>query len=222
MSQYYSITESTDEEVIGIHYPQCAGLLTGYNNEYENQQSLYYFAHQKGKKIDYTPDLSSIKILERTKMTDLISCGLGPGNDLVVSSRFKDIIEKSSSSQYQIFETILNKKKNKFQYWWIHYIYNLEKVVDYEASTFFHVNKQLRDKVKKIKSYKEYRQFYDKEDTYGFIRAINTVLKHKSLDFFIVGQFNQTHYASEKLKDKLVTAGITGLDFKIATDIEFR
>ena len=86
MSHYYRMKESIDAKIIGSHYPQCAGVLDGYNDEYENQYSLYYFAHKKGKKINYHPDLSSIKILERTKLTDLISCGLGPGNDW----RFRD------------------------------------------------------------------------------------------------------------------------------------
>ncbi len=222
MMQYFSITESTDEKIIGMHYPQCAGLLKEYNNDYENPYSLYYFAHQKGKRVNYKPDLSSIKILERTKLTDLISCSLGPGNDIVVSSRLKNIIKESKASQYQIFETILNKKNVKFKYWWIHYIYNLEKVVDYEASRFSHTNDKLSLKAKNIKSHKEYKEFYDKEDTYGLIRATNIVLRHKPLDFFIVGQFNQTHYISKELKDRLVNEGITGLEFLEANDIHFR
>jgi hypothetical protein len=222
VERYYSFTDSTDTKVIGSHFPQCAGVLPGYNNEYENRLSLYYFAHQKGRKINFMPDLSAIKILERTKLTDLISCSLGPGNDLVVSTKFKDLIQKYNCSKYQLFQATLNKKKETFQYWWIHYMYTLEKTVDYEASTFFHADEGLSEKANSIKSYKEYKDFYDKEDTFGLIRATKTVLKHKPLDFFIIGQFNQTHYVSESLKQKIIDVGITGIEFKEATDIQFR
>ena len=221
MSRYFSLTETTDEKIIGKHYPQCSGFLTGYNNEYENPYSMFCFAYQKGKRINYKPDLSSIKIPEKTKLTDLISCSLGPGNDLVVSERLKNILNESKSSQYQIFETLLNKKNERFKYWWIHFIYDLEKTVDFEASTLFHANKSLNKKVKSIKNYSEYLEFYDNEDTFGLVRTTNTVLKHEPLDFFIVGQFNQTRYVSEKLMNRINSEGITGIEFAEANDIHF-
>ena len=221
MAQYYLFKESIDHKVIGSHYPQCSGVLDGYDNEYENQYSLYRFAHQKGIEINYVPDLTAIKIFERTKVTDVISCGLGPGNDLVISPKFKSIITEFSSSKYQLFEATVNKKKEKFQYWWVHYIYDLEKFVDFKSSTFFHVKAELKEKADKIKNYQDYRKFYDEEDKLGFIKTTNTVLKHAPLDFFMVGQFNQTHYISQALKDRLVSENITGIEFELAEDIHF-
>jgi hypothetical protein len=221
MDKFYILDHSTDHKVIGSEYPQCTGVLKGYDNEYENPFSLYYFAHQKGKKIDYQPDLSAIKIGLKTKLTDCISCSLGPGNDLVVSSKFKNTLKTFKVSPLQLFKCVLNRKEEQFNYWWIHYIYSLEEQVDYMKSTFAHSNEKLHAKLMNVKSYEGYRSFYDNDDTYGLVMATKTVIDSPPLDFFVVGQFNQKHYASERLKDALEIRGITGVTFKEATDVYF-
>jgi hypothetical protein len=221
MNRYFVISESTDSSIIGPSYPQCTGFLRGYLNERENKRSLYYFADFKGEKIDFIPDISAISVKERTKMTDLISCPLGPGNDKVISEKFYTIIQKVSKSRIQFFDCILNKKNEKFRYKWVHFIYNLEKYVDYRKTTFFHPDMIIFDKTKKIKSYKDFIFFYDTHDTYGFIRSEKTCIKHKPLDFFVAGRFNQKCYVSENLKSKIESIGLTGIEFILAKDIVF-
>jgi hypothetical protein len=222
MDKFYIINNSIDNKIIGNEFPQCTGTLKGYNNEYENPLSLYYFAHQKGIEIDYEPDLSAIKVGLKTKMTDYISCSLGPGNDSVISSKFRNLLKRYKTSPLQMFKCILNRKEEQFKYFWIHYIYSLEKIVDYRQSVFSHPNEKFESKLRSIKSYEDYRYFYDNDDTYGLIRADKTVLNAAPLDFFVIGQFNQKHYVSEGLKDALEIKGISGLTFKEATDIHFQ
>lgn len=47
MADYFILDKAFDSKIIGPDYPQCTGLLKGYNNEYDNPLSLYFFAHQK-------------------------------------------------------------------------------------------------------------------------------------------------------------------------------
>ena len=176
MDKFYILDHSIDHKIIGSEFPQCTGLLKKYNNEYENPLSLYYFAHKKGKKIDYQPDLSAIKIGLKTKLTDCISCSLGPGNDLIISSKFKSVLNKFKTSPLQLFKCVLNRKEEKFNYWWVHYIYSLEKEVDYTKSTLTRSDEQLHVKLKNVSSYEDYRNFYDNDDTYGLVRATTTIL----------------------------------------------
>jgi len=221
MDRFYILDHSLEENIIGDDYPQCTGVLKDYNNDFKNSLSLYYFAHQKGKKINYKPDLSAIKIGRKTRLTDCISCSLGPGNDLVISYKFKNLLKNFKTSPLQLFNCVLNRKEEQFNYWWVHYIYTLEKEVNYHKSTFRHSNEKLQAKLKSVKSYEDYRSFYDNDDTYGLVRASTTVIDTSPLDFFIVGQFNQKHYVSQRMKDELEIKGISGITFKEATDIFF-
>lgn len=221
MNDYFVITEAVDSKVIGPDYPQCTGLLKGYNNEYENPLSLYFFAHQKGLQINFVPDLSSIKIGSRTKLTDLISCSLGPGNDYIISSRFKELIGKYRISPIQFFDCFLHRRNERFKYCWAHFIYALEKSVDYVESDFSHADEKLLDKISAIKSYPDFLSFYDNDDTYGFIRSTRTVIRHEPLDFFVVGRYNQKHYVSKRFKEELLESELSGIEFSKASDIFF-
>jgi len=150
MSRFYILEVSVVHKVIGNDFPQCIGLLKGYINELSNPLSLYSFAHRKGERIDYRPDLSAIKVGIKTQLTDLVSCSLGPGNDLLLSTKFKNIIKSFKTSPIQIFPAFLNRKSEIFKYWWIHFIYSLERKVDYENSVFSHSDKKLEEKAKNI------------------------------------------------------------------------
>jgi hypothetical protein len=221
MDRYFVIENSTDHKIIGSEFPQCIGTVKGYNDEYENPLSLYYFAHHKGKQIDFTPDLSAIRIGLKTKLTDSVSCSLGPGNDWVISSKFKNLLKPFITSPLQLFQCVLNRKEERFTYWWVHYIYDLEKQVNYTQSSFTHPDEKLLPKLAKIKTYEDYRLFYEQEDEYGLIRATKTVLNSPPLDFFLVGQFNQQHYISERLRDEMQLKGLKGITYKEAADIVF-
>lgn len=221
MSDYFIVKESIDSNVIGSHYPQCTGVLNGYNNEYINKKSLYYFAHQKGVKVKNKPDLSSIKVGQRTKMTDIISCSLGPGNDMVVSDKLFSLIKKAETSNIQFFDCLLHKKEVNYKYNWVHFVYNLEEFVDYKKSVFFHPNEKILAQAKEIKDYKSFLVFYNEMDTYGFIKTEKTFIRHPLLDFFTVGRFNQKHYVSSEFKSKLLSEGLSGIEFEAADDIVF-
>lgn len=221
MTDYFVVNKSCESNIVGPHYPQCTGLLKEYDNEYSNKKSLHRFAHKKGEKINYKPDLNSIKIGQRTKPTDVISCSLGPGNDMVVSNKLFNLIKQSKTSNMQFFDCLLHKKESSLQYKWAHFIYDLEEFTDYKKTIFYHPTEKILNKTKAIKDHHSFLKFYNEVDTYGFIRAEKTVLRHSPLDFFVVGRFNQKHYASSAFKALLIAEGITGIEFEVADDIQF-
>ncbi len=219
--KYFILEKSCDPKIIGNKYPQCIGTLGTYNNDYKNNKSLYYFAHQKGVKIEYTPDLNSIVIGNKTKTTSLISCSLGPGCDIIVSHKFKAILESFTTSHIQFFDCTLHQNKASFEYYWIHFIFSLERLVDYENSLFFHPDIAINPHISNIKNYNNFIEFYNTIDTFGNITSKKIILNTKPIDFFIIGRFNQKIYVSEKLKNKIIETGLTGMEFSNTNDINF-
>ncbi len=218
---FYILEPSVNSKVIGTNYPQCAGLAKHYKTE--SSLSLSKFAEHKGLWVDYHPELDGIKIYSTTKWTDFISCSLGPGNDSIISERMFQSIQEFSIGEIQSFDCFIYKSEERKKYKWIHYIYSLERKVDYNKSIFDHPDKTLLKEIKKINNYDDFLKFYDTVDRFGLIRAEKTVIKtdgHQP-DFFIVGRFNQKLYVSERLADKIGEAHYTGIEFTQANDILF-
>lgn len=222
MSKFYILDKSTNPKIIGENYPQCVGVVDGYNNTQENKKSLYNFAHSKGKVVDSAPDLSGIKIGHKTKLTDVVSCSLGPGNDLIVSDKFLTVLQGKSYSKIQFFKCCLNKSDKKFDYNWIHFVFQLEQLVDYKNTVFSHIDDKYSQFVKRIRSYQEFERFYQNTDEFGLIKSNQVVINCKPLDFFIIGRFNQKIYVSQEMLFEIKEIGLTGIEFKPSQDIEFR
>lgn len=217
---YYILNESTESKIIGPIFPQCQEFLKGYDNSFENKNSFFHFAHFKGLEVDFLPDCSSFLLKEKVRLTDLMSCYLGPGNDKLVSDSLYQVIKNFNCSDVQVFDCTLNKKLEIFSnYKWIHFVYNLEKYVDFSKSTYHHPDKELKKKSRDICNFDDYVKFDRELDTFALLTAKKTVINHKPLDFFTIGQINQKCYVSKKLKSEI--EHLSGVDFKEANDILF-
>lgn len=221
MSDFFVMTESIDSKVIGPEFPQCSDFLRDYDNTLDNSKSLFSFSYYKGRRSDITPDLTAIKANARTKMTDLLSCPLGPGNDLVISSRFYELLNDFKKSEIQFFDCVVNQKDNKYNYKWVHFIFDLESYVDYSKSIFFHPDKSKRNELFKIRSYSDFKLFYEKDYTHGLVKSKKLYIEHEQLDFFLVGRFDQKCYVSERLKQKVESMNLTGIEFIKSHEIFF-
>lgn len=135
-NRFFHVDKSSDTKVIGSNYPQCSGVLKTYNNN--SEISLTKFAYFKGNKVDFVPDLDGITLYKSSKLTDFISCSLGPGNDSVIGLTFFDLLSNHKLSDIQFFNCFLYKADEKYYYIWLHYIYSLEEFVDYKKSVFTH------------------------------------------------------------------------------------
>lgn len=218
MKRVFYLDRTSDTKEIGPYYPQCKGLIKEYINTTQN--SIMNFANYKGRKVDFIPNLDGISIYKSTKLTDVISCALGPGNDLIISKRFFDLLKNFNTSPVQYFNCTIYKGEDKIKYVWLHFIYELEKVVDYKRSLLTHPNDSLSEDIKMVTDYEKYREFYDTKDKYGLVKAKKVVIKNLNMDFLVIGQYNQKVYISEKLRDAIVRNKITGIDIREADDIE--
>lgn len=219
MNKYFHLDRTADTKIIGNYYPQCKGVIKGYDNEAEN--SLYNFGHHKGQKVAFTPNLDGITIHKNSKLTDVISCSLGPGNDLIISERFYNLLKLFKKSLIQFFDCYIYHRERRLKYVWVHFIYDLEKKIDYKKSLFIHPDDSLLGEINKITSYNEFIDFYENKDKFGFIKAQKNVLNTERLDFFVIGRYNQKTYISKRLRDVILNEKITGIDFNEVSDIEF-
>jgi len=216
-AEYFYVDKSTNHNVIGNSYPQVVGLVKSYDES--SNESLSHFAKFKGKEIDFIPHLDGLLLSKTSKVTDVISCSLGPGNDTVISSRILEIIFKFKTSDFQYFDCILYKGQEKYSYKWVHYIYSLERYVDYKNSEFIHPDEDLYKYITNIRTYQDFLKFYEEKDTYGLIKSKSITLKDQKFDFFVIGRFDQKLYVSRKLKDELLKSNISGVEFIRAYDL---
>lgn len=214
MKQYFIIKQLIERKDIGPHYPQIQGFIKGYENDISNNRSLDYFGEFKGEEVAFIPDLSSMKAAERVKMTDLLSCYLGPGTDLVVSTKFYSIVSNFMTSKIQVFESLIHKKNENFRYKWLHFVYNLESFVNYQKSKFSHPKKIFKKEVEAIKSQEDLHFFRKTIDKHYLLESQKLYIKHSELDFFVVGYFNQKCFVSEQLKNELEQQSLTGFVFQ--------
>lgn len=219
MNKYYHLKKTADTKIIGNNYPQCKGPIKGYNNE--EKDSFYNFAYHKGRRVDFTPNLDGISIYKSSKLTDVISCPLGPGNDLIISDRFYNMLKSFKKSPIQFFDCFIYHKESRLKYKWVHFIYDFEKSVDYKKSRFFHQDESLSNEIKKISFYNDFVDFYENKDKFGFIRAQKIKLNTGGLDFFVIGRYNQNTYISAKLREAILNERITGIEINEVDDIEF-
>ena len=129
-------------------------------------------------------------------------------------------IREFQTSEIQFFDCILHKKQVPLNFQWVHFVYNLEKVVDYKRTIFTHPDENLHKKMKAINSYSSYIDFYENDDEWGLLRADKVFIDHEPLDFFLIGHFKQNIYVSERLKDEIFPK-FTGFDLRKSSDIFF-
>jgi hypothetical protein len=216
---YYKLDFSAVSLEIGV-VPQISGFnkINSTNSTFELEE----FACYKGKMYNSIPDLRNYKLDKKAKLTDLISCGLCPGGDFLVSEKLKNIIELSKYSSSQFFPaSIETKKKEIYNYYLIHFNYSLEELIDFKQTEYnYNIYPQLKNN--KFNSFQEYQKFKKEVDKHGYLQATKLVLNsnfNTNLDFFVLSWIDQNLCISKKLKDIIIKEKITGI--KISEKILF-
>lgn len=201
---------------VGI-YPQANGMIKEY--DFNAGNSVIKFAEMKGIYCPFSPNLDSFKLHHKAKLTDVISGCIGPGHDLVISKKFFELLITFKLGPHQVFSASLDLKGIKQGYFWIHFLYQLEKdAVVYNRSVFDYGG----NIVKGIDSYEDYIRHSEKEKNYGMMTSKVTYLKANAitdLDIFTIGWFNQKVYVSERLKSAILSAKISGIEFFKVDDL---
>jgi hypothetical protein len=222
MTEYFRIEGSINPRIIGPDYPQCQDYLKSYNDELSNKRSVYSFAFFHGKRADITPDLNSIVAREKAVMTDLLSCSMTFGADMVFSTRLLETIQLFRASEFQVFEATIHKKKiSHTNYRWIHFVYGLEPFIDFKKSCFYYPDPIVQEKANDIRDYEGLQKFRLIQEKHWFLTAREMHLSCAPFDFFVVGDVDQNVFVSKRLKNAIETSGFTGVEFFEAPYVSF-
>ena len=99
---YYILTPSTDAKLIG-NYPQIIDFVTEEN--ISSNISVEEFANYKGKFCEFNPNLNTFILHGQSKFTNMYSCSLCPGGDLLIDNDFNEILKKAKKGPVQIFNS---------------------------------------------------------------------------------------------------------------------
>jgi hypothetical protein len=220
--RYYTLDYVANKET-GSQFPQIQEMSKGY--DYSASNSVHSL---KGSRFpEQTPNFNSFLLHSKAKLSDLISEGVTGGGGMVVSEKFKDILDSVNLVSHKYYPIkIIHKGIEHTNYFWLHIISDLTEYVDYTKSKFFIYKNfafdqgdiQILSKEDLIKK----RLDIKKEDSSLTIWSKQITFLpsfDKNLDMFIVSLFDAKTYISDALKNKIEQEKITGIKITVANNI---
>lgn len=222
MYKYYKITKSSEPKIIGVRNGVHQGEIVWKNFKSKTAEKNFlkdYFTLEKfrNSQIHSLPEgieIEYVKAYKMAKMTDIF--GYTPallGICYLISQKFKEILEKFNLPYIQFVPVHIYQEEKHFQYWGP-YIpsYYTEDSFDIEKSTFREkwINRfepKVYLDIKNIEDYKN-AKFFEPEDLY-FNNKFD-----KTLDLFDYNYSKASYIISERLKNAIIEAKLTGIVIK--------
>lgn len=207
---YYTIKNATGKEV-GNTFPQVSCLT---QTE----------AHQLHSDEFPKSNLNLVfELKKKATLTDVLSQATISADGLLVSEKFKDILNSFSLITHRIYPVTINTKKASLTYFWVHLSDTLKKYINYDASVFYWTEFECQQDMLKIKSFDDYLKKKQKHDMNWSVDieeiALNSNFEN-NIDLFIFNPFDYTIYISEALKKSISENNITGLDIIEANNLK--
>jgi hypothetical protein len=217
---YYILNEAAGTKETGLEYPQAQEMVSPY--DYDAPDSIYITSYYDGVELPCTPNLNAIKVMLRSRLTDLLSVAMLPTSGLLISKRMQLLLQDFVLVNHKFYPATIKHKKDLFddKYVYLHLISDLREYVDYERSEFYSsvsgYNNNLR-----FKSKEDTLAYYKAEDRHHTLRSkqIAFLPSFGSYDLFYISNFNKNIYISQKLHDHLSANKVTGASFTLANDI---
>ncbi|WP_455614159.1 hypothetical protein [Bacteroides congonensis] len=223
--KYFIMEESLNEKIIGSDFPQVYKFIKEYDEDAPN--ALFSLYKHKDTFPDYVPNLDGVMLAGYAKLTDFISNGFSPYL-LIMNEKAKGILEQFHLCPHKFYPLGLYKRKIKNDYFLFHYHSNYSDFVDYEKTSF-----QEYDIISKYKSDSFFvhskKEFWEKRNaieaekgtSWGIWgdRIVMNQEFDRELDFFCITILDANNYVSERLKNAIETAGLTGWEFTPATNL---
>lgn len=222
--KYFKFDYSLNEQIVGADYPQVHKFIKGYNPD--GIESLYSLYKYKTSFPDYTPNLDGLMLAGYAKLTDFVSNGFS-ARFFILSAKAKLLFEQYNLCNHQFYSLGLYKQQKKYEYYLLNIISDYSNAVDYEKSSFViyqignsrscqEVNIESKDVFLLIDS----KIKKEKGISWG-VWSEKITLKNSlnDLDFFEIGKFDSNTYISERLKNAIEAAGLTGWEFTPATNL---
>ena len=225
---YYTFNFACNTLDTGKEFPQIQKMKIGY--DFNTHDSVHALAKARNKFPTFLPNLNAFLLHSNAKLTDLISSSFTTGTSgILISEKLKHIIEQHKIVSHNFYPATVIFKKEEFRnYYWMHIVSDITSNVDYNKSTFYIYkdyslnlgNTPIFSKEDLIQKREQLKQDNPSQtitiwaDKICFNKTFD-----KSLDFFKIGMFDSDYYISERLSQILFDNKITGCDINIAQNL---
>jgi hypothetical protein len=208
--KYFKVSLSTNIKEIGS-YPQIQSMTKNY--DYDSNSSVYRLNNFKNKIPEFKPNLNSFVLDNHAKPTDVLSSAFLGSFGILINSKINKILSqfKLINHTKYLASVYFPKDDSILEYYWLHFLSNLEKKIDYKESFFYSSGKHFLT----IPNYESYIEQKDSLGKFKKLYAKEIVIKEKFIkhyDLFNIPEIDSSIYISEKLKNVLVKENVTGVD----------
>ncbi|PIB34997.1 hypothetical protein BFP72_06120 [Reichenbachiella sp. 5M10] len=159
--------------------------------------------------------LDIFKLNRAAKLTDVLSCTFTQETvGLVVNEKVKSILESFRLECTKVFPmSIHSADLTKVHEYFLFYVTESRELVDFASSTYFKMDRGRTQMIEEI-SLRDIDEFYDAyKKTRGGILAPQQIQFNSEPDFFRI-PWGVSPYISERLKNALEKAQVTGIDIQ--------
>lgn len=233
LKQFYKVKESRDEKVVGKDFSQAYKFIKGYNPDAPNAFfSLYKFEDLPDE--NYNPNLDGVMISGPSKLTDFVGNAFSD-SILIFSAKAKEVLDKYNLCPHRIYPLGLYRRKIKYDYFLMKTNSGFANYVDFKKSTCAVYNMKDDVFIAPLDIV-----FQNKEDFYLRIKEINDQIEdaadsiwhclqvnkmvvqpsyYYSMDFIISFVNGKEIFVSERLKNAIEEANLTGWEFHLTDEL---
>lgn len=219
--QYFYLQPSSDAKIVGC-IPQIYSISNDINYHVDDKEGIRYIPLEG--KIPFKLKLPAFLMDPNARHTDHIVNSVINGRLITINKRLLDLFYQQNLGEHDKYPCMVRQGEYLFEYF-ILYLYNdsTYNVLDWVRTIFWLSNKD-------DKTYHE-KYFKDREEYLIFLRS---TYKYASIHikrlYFITDEFTPDlirmsvpfgWYVSERLKNSMEEAGITGLVFKPIDILEY-
>ncbi|WP_316851669.1 imm11 family protein [Pedobacter agri] len=215
---YYRIQNSLNNKIIG-----CFTQVQDFKAPSDWDTNPHFIETVEFERVEFEPILSIGILAKKAKLTDLLSTSsVGFTRKLLVSSKFKEILEEVGNSNFQFFECVILINTEEYQYWLISPVLAQYKFVDFFKSDVV----ARKDKPEggtylqaiDVSFNHDFSNFINSQGIDSWKTVINHVFFKEDLihDFFALGHVEGGvgYFVSERLKKVIEEQSLTGIEFK--------
>lgn len=208
LMKYYTFSDTnldTQKEC-----PQTWDFIKEYNPDSPTGVCSFCYNHYVFP--DYTPDLDGFKLQPGARLTDFVTTGIG--SSTLVTPKCKAVMEQFALLPHRFYPTGLYKRNIRYDYYFFfHLFWCYPAFVDYKKTTFY---KRLDPEKKPLDIETRYDFLRYRSQT-PYIETDQVVLLksfNKELDMFDLSPIYLGMIVSERFKNAIEEAGLTGQSFK--------
>ncbi len=207
-SIFYKIRSAVDTKETGKVYPSTE-TYKDYN--FQSYNSVHNLRAREFP--SFIPDIR-FKLSKKAKLCDLLSTSAISVHGLLISERFKVLLEKYQSVPCKYHEASIEVNRTFHQYYFVQYVWNEGiNLIDFKESKF-RIKKF--DEIISPIQINNYEDLRLKQKELGFVQIIcsNDIKLNKipeNLDI-IIDPLNFGIYVNEKLKNEILFSKFTGVE----------